>query len=132
MMVSERGSRRSPCRTCTSTMPKPLFSTAILPPRHLMANSLFCLTTPTRSRRSRSSKSPSLKICSCLAIRPDRVTYISDHFQLLYEICRCMVAVGNAYADNTNPEVRPRIDTIACLASEGTDRRRKPWPYSRR
>ena len=41
-----------------------------------------------------------------LGIKPDRVTYTSDYFQQLYEIAERMIADGNAYADDTDPEIQ--------------------------
>lgn len=39
-----------------------------------------------------------------LGIRPDQVTYTSDHFSRLYDIAEQMIRDGNAYADDNEPE----------------------------
>lgn len=39
-----------------------------------------------------------------LGIRPDQVTYTSDHFSRLYEIAEQMIRDGNAYADDNEHE----------------------------
>jgi glutamyl-tRNA synthetase len=56
-----------------------------------------------------------------LGIKPDRVTYTSDYFQHLYEICERMIADGNAYADDTDPKVQ-REDRLNRLPSKRRDR----------
>ena len=43
-----------------------------------------------------------------LGIKPDRVTYTSDYFQQLYDIGERMIVDGNAYADDTDPEVQKK------------------------
>ncbi|KAJ4410571.1 hypothetical protein N0V82_009235 [Gnomoniopsis sp. IMI 355080] len=39
-----------------------------------------------------------------LGIQPDKVSYTSDYFEQLYQICERMIAEGNAYADDTPQE----------------------------
>ncbi|KAK4691587.1 hypothetical protein P7C71_g5437, partial [Lecanoromycetidae sp. Uapishka_2] len=39
-----------------------------------------------------------------MGIRPDRTSYTSDHFDLLYQYCVTMLKDGNAYADDTEQE----------------------------
>lgn len=56
-----------------------------------------------------------------LGIKPDRVTYTSDYFQQLYEICQRMIAEGNAYADDTDSEVQKEERRIR-LPSKRRDR----------
>ncbi|KAK4103989.1 hypothetical protein N658DRAFT_514005 [Parathielavia hyrcaniae] len=56
-----------------------------------------------------------------LGIKPDRVTYTSDYFQQLYEICERMIADGNAYADDTDPDVQ-KEDRLNRLPSKRRDR----------
>ncbi|KAK4243113.1 tRNA synthetases class I, catalytic domain-containing protein [Corynascus novoguineensis] len=56
-----------------------------------------------------------------LGIKPDRVTYTSDYFQQLYEICQRMIADGNAYADDTDPEIQTQ-DRRNRLPSKRRDR----------
>ena len=45
-----------------------------------------------------------LEDCKLLGIRYDQVTYTSDYFQQLYDLCVKMIKDGNAYADNTPQE----------------------------
>lgn len=40
-----------------------------------------------------------------LKIHPDQVTYTSDHFDKLYELCLQMIKTGKAYADDSPKEV---------------------------
>ncbi|KAH6847686.1 tRNA synthetases class I, catalytic domain-containing protein [Chaetomium sp. MPI-CAGE-AT-0009] len=56
-----------------------------------------------------------------LGIKPDRVTYTSDYFRQLYEICQRMIAERNAYADDTDPEVQKEERRIR-LPSKRRDR----------
>jgi glutamyl-tRNA synthetase len=49
------------------------------------------------------------------------VTYTSDYFQQLYEICQHMIAEGNAYADDTDPDVQ-KEDRRNRLPSKRRDR----------
>jgi glutamyl-tRNA synthetase len=56
-----------------------------------------------------------------LGIKPDRVTYTSDYFQQLYNTCQRMIAEGNAYADDTDPEVQ-KTDRLNRLPSKRRDR----------
>ncbi|KLJ13218.1 glutamyl-tRNA synthetase [Blastomyces silverae] len=39
-----------------------------------------------------------------LGITPDRVTYSSDNFQLMYELCVKLISSGDAYADDTDKD----------------------------
>ena len=48
-----------------------------------------------------------LEDCKLLGIKHDRVTYTSDYFQHLYEMCVKLIKSGNAYADNT-PQLQLR------------------------
>ena len=48
-----------------------------------------------------------LEDCHLLGIKYDQVTYTSDYFQQLYEMCVQMIKDGNAYADNT-PQLQMR------------------------
>lgn len=45
-----------------------------------------------------------LEDCGLLGVKYDQVTYTSDYFQQLYEMCVQMIKDGNAYADNTPQE----------------------------
>lgn len=56
-----------------------------------------------------------------LGIKPDRVTYTSDYFQQLYEICERMISDGNAYADDTDPAVQ-KEERMNRLPSKRRDR----------
>lgn len=56
-----------------------------------------------------------------LGIKPDRVTYTSDYFQQLYEIGQRMISEGNAYADDTDPDVQ-KEDRLNRLPSKRQDR----------
>ncbi len=56
-----------------------------------------------------------------LGIKPDRVTYTSNYFQKLYDICQRMISEGNAYADDTDPEVQ-KTDRRNRLPSKRRDR----------
>jgi glutamyl-tRNA synthetase len=56
-----------------------------------------------------------------LGIKPDRVTYTSDYFQQLYEICQRMISGGNAYADDTDPDVQ-KEERLNRLPSKRRDR----------
>lgn len=49
------------------------------------------------------------------------MTYTSDYFQQLYDICRRMTAEGNAYADDTDPEVQ-KEERLNRLPSKRRDR----------
>lgn len=39
-----------------------------------------------------------------MGIKPDKVSYSSDHFEYLYQICIRLIKDGNAYADDTDQE----------------------------
>ncbi len=56
-----------------------------------------------------------------LNIKPDQVSYTSDYFQQLYEICEQMIRDGLAYADDTDPEVQKQ-DRRNRLPSKRRDR----------
>lgn len=43
-----------------------------------------------------------------LGIQTQRVTYTSDYFERLYELCQKLISDGNAYADDTDPEVQKK------------------------
>jgi glutamyl-tRNA synthetase len=74
--------------------------------------------TRTRPRRSRNSRTLSCKTCIySVGIRPDRVAYI----QQLHKICQRMIAEGNAYADDTDPDVQ-REERLNRLPSKRRDR----------
>lgn len=45
-----------------------------------------------------------LEDCKLLGVKYDQVTYTSDYFQQLYELCVQMIKDGKAYADNTPQE----------------------------
>lgn len=49
------------------------------------------------------------------------MTYTSDYFQQLYNICQRMIAEGNAYADDTDPKVQ-KEDRLNRLPSKRRDR----------
>ena len=56
-----------------------------------------------------------------LNIKADRVTHTSDYFQQLYDTCEQMIKDGNAYADDTDPEIQSQ-DRKNRLASKRRDR----------
>ena len=56
-----------------------------------------------------------------LNIRPEQVTYTSDYFQQLYDLAVEMIKEGNAYADDTDPEVQS-ADRKNRLPSKRRDR----------
>ncbi|KAK2599045.1 hypothetical protein QQS21_005512 [Conoideocrella luteorostrata] len=58
---------------------------------------------------------------SLLGIKSQKVTYTSDYFQQLYELCQKLISDGNAYAEDTDPEVQ-KDDRRNRLASECRDR----------
>lgn len=39
-----------------------------------------------------------------MGIRPDKVTYTSDYFDYLYDMCKRLISEGHAYADDTDQE----------------------------
>ncbi|KAF3481111.1 uncharacterized protein GIQ15_03870 [Arthroderma uncinatum] len=45
-----------------------------------------------------------LRDLELLGIIPDRVSYSSDHFDLMFELCTKLISRGGAYADNTEKE----------------------------
>ena len=49
------------------------------------------------------------------------MTYTSEYFPQLYEICQRMIAEGNAYADDTDPEVQ-KVERRSRLPSKRRDR----------
>lgn len=77
-----------------------------------------------------------------LGIKIDRITHTSDYFQELYETAEKLIRSGNAYADDTDPEIqkadrkdrkpskcrdRPVEESLAMFKEmkEGTDLGRK-------
>lgn len=58
-----------------------------------------------------------LEDCKLLGVKYDQVTYTSDYFQQLYEMCVQMIKDGDAYADNTpqeemRKEREERVDSV--------------------
>jgi glutamyl-tRNA synthetase len=49
-----------------------------------------------------------------MGIKPDVVTYTSDYFDYLYDICKRLISEGHAYADDTDQETmrKERMDGI--------------------
>ncbi len=41
-----------------------------------------------------------------LGIQVERVTYTSDYFEQLYKLCQQLISDGNAYADDTDPDIQ--------------------------
>ncbi|KAK2765452.1 hypothetical protein FQN54_008305 [Arachnomyces sp. PD_36] len=39
-----------------------------------------------------------------LGVRPDKISYSSDYFGIMYELCVKLISSGNAYADDTDKE----------------------------
>lgn len=50
-----------------------------------------------------------------MGITPDKLTYTSDYFDYLYDMCKRLISEGNAYADDTDQETmrKERWDGIA-------------------
>ncbi|KAJ4388843.1 hypothetical protein N0V93_006304 [Gnomoniopsis smithogilvyi] len=50
-----------------------------------------------------------------MGIHPDKLTYTSDYFDYLYDMCKRLISEGNAYADDTDQETmrKERWDGIA-------------------
>ncbi|XP_057662757.1 bifunctional glutamate/proline--tRNA ligase [Diorhabda carinulata] len=46
-----------------------------------------------------------LEDVAMLQIKPDMFTYTSDYFELMLQLCEKMIKEGNAYADDTDPEL---------------------------
>jgi glutamyl-tRNA synthetase len=57
-----------------------------------------------------------LEDCKLLGVKYDQVTYTSDYFQQLYEMCVKMIKEGKAYADNT-PQDEMRKEREARIES---------------
>lgn len=56
-----------------------------------------------------------------LGIKPQRITYTSDYFEQLYQLCQKLISDGNAYADDTDPEIQKK-DRYNRLPSARRDR----------
>jgi len=56
-----------------------------------------------------------------MGIRPDSVTYTSDYFDYLYEMCIRLIKEGHAYADDTDQETM-RDERFKGIASKRRDR----------
>jgi len=56
-----------------------------------------------------------------LGIKPDKISYTSDHFQFLYECCVRLIKAGNAYADDTDQKTM-RDERMIGKASARRDR----------
>ncbi|OAQ98520.1 hypothetical protein LLEC1_02690 [Akanthomyces lecanii] len=41
-----------------------------------------------------------------LGISPQRITYTSDYFEMLYELCQKLISSGKAYAEDTDPKIQ--------------------------
>lgn len=52
-----------------------------------------------------------------LGITPDEITYSSDHFDKIADLCRKLIKDGNAYADDTDKETMQN-DRMAMIESE--------------
>lgn len=57
-------------------------------------------TNPTKE--SQEFQDSILEDLSLLGITPDRVSYSSDHFQYMYDLCIQLINSGNAFADDTD------------------------------
>ena len=63
---------------------------------------LICRFDDTNpSRESNTFQNAILEDLSTMEICPDRITYSSDNFPLMYELCLKLLRDGNAYADDT-------------------------------
>jgi glutamyl-tRNA synthetase len=70
---------------------------------------LICRFDDTNpSKESMEFQDAILSDLAVLGITPDRISYSSDHFQLMYELCLKLISAGNAYADDT--ELQPMRD----------------------
>ncbi|EAQ91695.1 hypothetical protein CHGG_03630 [Chaetomium globosum CBS 148.51] len=76
-------------------------------------------TNPAREKQE--FQDSILEDLQLLGIKPDRITYTSDYSQQLYNICERMIAAGNAYADDTDPNVQKEERRIR-LPSKRRDR----------
>lgn len=56
-----------------------------------------------------------------LGISPQRVTYTSDYFEELYELCKKLISSGKAYAEDTDPKIQ-NLDRRNRLPSKCRDR----------
>ncbi|KAM3537228.1 hypothetical protein ARSEF1564_009850 [Beauveria bassiana] len=56
-----------------------------------------------------------------LGIETQRLTYTSDYFEQLYELAQKLISDGNAYADDTDPEIQKK-DRYKRLPSSRRDR----------
>ena len=62
-----------------------------------------------------------LEDCKLLGVKYDQVTYTSDYFQQLYEMCVKMIKEGKAYADNTPQEQLRKEREARIESSHRTD-----------
>lgn len=58
---------------------------------------------------------------SLLGIKSQRITYTSDYFEQLYQLCQKLISDGKAYADDTDPEIQKK-DRYNRLPSARRDR----------
>lgn len=56
-----------------------------------------------------------------MGIKPDTVTYTSDYFEYLYEMCKKLISMGKAYADDTDQETM-RAQRMDGIPSKRRDR----------
>lgn len=68
-------------------------------------------TNPTKE--SQEFQDSILEDLSLLGVTPDRISYSSDHFQHMYDICIRLISSGNAFADDTDK------DTMQLLRRDG-------------
>ncbi|OJD25272.1 hypothetical protein ACJ73_03359 [Blastomyces percursus] len=77
---------------------------------------LICLFDDTNpSKETAEFQDAILHDLGLLGITTDRITYSSDNFQLMYELCVKLISRGNAYADDTDKDTMndERRDGIA-------------------
>lgn len=70
------------------------------------AGSLILRFDDTNPKKEKQEFEDSIKHdLGLLGIEAQRVTYTSDYFPQLYQLCQKLIASGHAYADDTDPEV---------------------------
>jgi glutamyl-tRNA synthetase len=95
---------------------------------------IVCFDDTNPSKEKQEFDDSILHDLALLGIKADQVSYTSDYFQQLYDICSQMIRDGNAYADDTDPNShkedrrnRPPDESIAIFKAmkQGTELGRK-------
>ncbi|PGH05301.1 glutamate-tRNA ligase [Blastomyces parvus] len=72
---------------------------------HKQAGTLICRFDDTNpSKETAEFQDSILHDLSLIGVIPDKISYSSDYFQLMYELCLKLISDGNAYADDTEKE----------------------------